>query len=132
MPGFHAMTGHDKATADRSTDQAPIDQFTAGLNAGTHEGVGCTADCEAEFLGKAYQFFTFFQIGAQGLFRINMLAGQQSSLGNFKMLIGTGQVKYDIDLRISKQFMHCIVDFGNAVFSLGFFSTFTNQVTDSN
>lgn len=126
-----AVADHKGRSADGAANVAVVDEFPAGLDAAAQERVGCAAQHQALFLGKSHQLLALFKPGGQGLFTVNVLAGQQSGLGGIVMLEGPGQVQDDLNFGIGKQSLHGVVDLGEAVLFLRLLTFFPEQVVDA-
>ena len=131
MPGFVTVAGHECRCTDDVTDGTFVNELTAGLDAGTHVGIGCAADPKTLFFCDTNEFQTLFPRSAERLFGVNGLACEKRCLGNFKMLVGTGDVEDEVNIGIGKHIMHRFVQLGNVVLFNRTFCAFADQIADT-
>ena len=124
MPALMSVADHLRCCTDGAADKAVINQFTAGLDSGTQEGIGSASQQKAFFLCQSNEFFSFFKGGSQRFFTVNMLSGQKSRLRGFIMFKRPCEIQDDFNILILKHFFHRRVGFGNSIFLLRLFHFF--------
>ena len=131
MPGLVAVAGKVGGSTHDIADGALVDELTAGLNAGTHVGVGSACDPQTLLLGQLDQLNALLPGSAQGLLGVDGLTCQQGGLGDLVVLVGAGDVQHDVHLGIGEQLVHIVVELGDVVLLDRIFSALADEVADA-
>lgn len=92
MPRFVAMAHHKGGGGDRGADDAMIEEFSAGLEAGAEEGIGSTAEKAAMAAGEFDKGLSIVEFNAERFFVIDVLSGFEGAAGDVKMRVRCGEV----------------------------------------
>ena len=115
VPGFGATTHHKGGGADGATNPAVIDEFAAGLQTGTEEGVRSATDAHAFGFGVSEHFLGVGTIYGEGLFVVDRFASGDGLQGDFAVGSGDGEIDDNRNGRIGQQFGDA-TPFGDAEF----------------
>lgn len=129
VPGFGTTPHHKGGGADGATNPAVIDEFAAGLQARTKEGVRGTADAHTFGFGVAEHFLGVGTIDSEGLFVVDRFASGDGGEGHFAMSSRDGEIDDKRNRRIGQQFCDA-TSFGDAEFGGSGLGTFDVDVGD--
>ena len=98
MPGFGASAEHKGGPASDGADLTRVDDFSAGLDTGTKEGVGCATDEEAFGFCQNQQVLGIFELHREWLFAVSVFACLKNVAAYRSVGSGDREVNHELDL----------------------------------
>ena len=102
--------------------------FSRGLHRRAEEGVRRAAQDQSLVGGKLYKLRAELRSGRQRLFAVDVLARHERRLRHGVMLVGTGDVQYDVNVFVTEELVHILINARDAVFRHGALRLLADQV----